>query len=171
MADKVGGGPNVRDLIRKFEDGAPDNPGESADKNKSGPESDAIEKGLVAKRVSEFETQTSPKPTKALKKDDFEGLRDKPDGFVRDIAARWSGKIKKKAPTAPTEGLNPPRLDGRTGRAAADELSRTSSLPTPLALNGPGGDIEIAPLLYPTMKGFSYSITRKPLDLNLDRGE
>ena len=158
MADKVGGGPNVRDLIRKFEEGTTENSEESAEKKSSGKDTDVIEKGLVAKRTAELEGKTSTREPQNLTKDDFEGLRDKSDGFVREMASRWTGKLNPRKPTEPSQGLNRPHADGMT---------RTTSSATPLPFSAAAmGDIEISPELDPTMAKFSYKITKMPADLN-----
>ena len=68
MADKVGGGPNVRDLIRKFEDGSTENSGDSAENKSSEKDTHVIEKGLVAKRTAELEKKTS----KAVRKKSYD---------------------------------------------------------------------------------------------------
>lgn len=172
MADKVGGGPNVRDLIRKFEEGTTDTQGDSADGKAPDKGRDAIEKGLVSRRVEELEKKPAAHQPQNLGKDDFAELDAKSDGFVRDMAARWAGKAQPQTPTSPAEGLNQPRADSPVGRPVGDDLESTSALISRPPILATGTDeVEITPAFDPTMSGFSYTITKMPTDLNADRVE
>ncbi|MBT6177581.1 MAG: hypothetical protein HOI23_10065 [Deltaproteobacteria bacterium] len=172
MADKVGGGSNVRDLIRKFEDGTAHTDDGSADGKASDKGRDTIEDGLVARRVAELEKKPAETPPQNLNKDDFSELAAKTDGFVRDMAARWAGKAKPQTMRSPADGLEQPNTDRPTGRAHANDLAKVpEELNRSLLTVGAAQDVEITPAFDPTMSGFSYSITKLPTDLNAERVE
>lgn len=188
MADKIGNGPRVSDLIRKFEEKSSDAEDKPANKEGSPKSTDVIEEGLVARRIAELEKKPTAAKPQNLVKDDFEEMSHLPDGFVKDAVARFesAGTRSKKNVSSDntlTGGLRMPDAEDRSPLrppVAGDGLgwapnSPTSSPPILPHSENPGlpvtGAVDITPALDPTMAGFSYRITKLPSDLKAGKVE